>query len=82
MIKTCTIRRDGDQWYACFSAEFDPVSIPVPHASVGVDAGLLSFAVLSDGTVINNPMHLRKAEKKLIRKQRRMSRKRRVPKTA
>ena len=37
------------------------------------NAGLLAFAVLSDGTVINNPKHLRKAEKKLIRKQRRLS---------
>jgi len=49
------------------------LSVPVPHASVDVDAGLLAFAVLSDGAVINNPMHLRKAEKKLIRKQRRLS---------
>lgn len=72
-VKTCTIRRDGDQWYACFSVEFEPVQIPVPDDSIGIDVGIESFAVLSDGTVIENPKHLRKAEKKLVRKQRLLS---------
>jgi putative transposase len=72
-VKTCTIRRDGDRWYACFSVESEPVQIPVPDDSIGIDVGIESFAVLSDGTVIENPKHLRKAEKKLVRKQRRLS---------
>lgn len=72
-MKTCTIRRDGNQWYACFSVEFEPAPVPVPDASIGIDVGINAFAVLSDGTVIENPKHLRKAEKKLMRKQRRLS---------
>jgi putative transposase len=32
---------------------------------VGIDLGLASFAVLSDGTVVESPRFLRRAEKKL-----------------
>ena len=75
--KTCTIRRDGDKWYACFSVEFEPSPIPIPDAAIGIDVGIKSFVVLSDGTVIDNPKYLRKTEKKLVRKQRQLSAKKR-----
>jgi putative transposase len=74
-VKTCTIRGDGNQWYACFSAEYEPEIRPVHEKAVGIDVGLKSFAVLSDGTSIENPKHLRKAEGRLRRKQRELSRK-------
>ncbi|MQS38540.1 RNA-guided endonuclease TnpB family protein, partial [Streptomyces katsurahamanus] len=41
----------------------------------GIDLGLTHFAVLSDGTKIDSPRFLRRAEKKLKREQRRLSRK-------
>ncbi len=72
-VKTCTIRRDAGNWYACFSVELEPVIVPVPEDHIGIDVGIKSFAVFSDGTVIENPRHLRKSEKKLAHKQRRLS---------
>lgn len=73
-VKTCTVRRDGNHWYACFSAEYEPEMQPVPLKETGIDVGLKSFATLSDGTEIKNPRHLRKAEARLQRKQRELSR--------
>lgn len=74
-VKTCTIRKDGNHWYTCFSVEYEPEKRPVPTKAVGIDVGLKSFATLSDGTEITNPKHLRKAEAKLKRVQRSLSRK-------
>lgn len=42
---------------------------------VGIDLGLKDFATLSTGEKIGSPKHLRQAEKKLARAQRRLSRK-------
>lgn len=75
-MKTCTIRKDGSHWHACFSVEYEPEKKPIPTKSIGIDVGLKSFATLSDGTEISNPKHLRKAEAKLKRAQRALSRKR------
>jgi putative transposase len=64
-IKTCTIKREGDQWFAIFATEyaFDPASVFHPsREAVGIDLGVKSFAVLSDGTAISNPRHSRHAE--------------------
>jgi putative transposase len=43
--------------------------------SLGVDVGIKEFAVLSDGTKINNPRFLKKSKKKLLKLQRSHSRK-------
>ena len=74
-VKTCTVRKDGTHWYACFSAEYEPTPRPIPLKAVGIDVGLKSFATLSDGSEIANPKHLRKAESSLKRVQRSLSRK-------
>lgn len=74
-IKTCTIKREADRWYACFSVEYKPVIKPVPDKSIGIDVGIKSFAALSDGSVIDNPRHLIESEKRLIQKQRQLSKK-------
>jgi putative transposase len=47
-----------------------------PFKDVGVDVGLYSYAMLSDGSFIENPRYFRKEEKKLARLQRQHSRKR------
>jgi len=75
IIKTCTIKREIDKWYACFSVEYEPVAKPIPNKAIGVDVGIHSFVVLSDGKVIDNPKYLRKSEKKLVSKQRQLSKK-------
>lgn len=74
-IKTCTVRLEGDKWYACVSVEYEPVMHPIPCKSIGIDVGIKSFAVTSDGEVIANPKYLRKAEDKLKEKQRQLSKK-------
>jgi putative transposase len=57
--RTCTIIRDIDQWYACISAETEP--IPSQSRSgqpIGVDLGILNLATLNNGRVFENPRHL------------------------
>jgi len=73
--KICTIKKEINKWYACFSVEYDPVKKPIPEKAVGIDVGIKSFAVLSDGEVIDNPKCLRKSEGKLASKQRQLSKK-------
>lgn len=74
-VKTCTVRRELDRWYVCFSVKYEPVKKPIPYKEVGIDMGIKSFAVLSTGETIGNPKYLRESEKKLKRKQRELSRK-------
>ncbi len=64
-IKTCTVKREGDQWYAVFTTEyeFDPsMTFHPSEEEVGIDLGINSFAALSDGTFIENPRIYRNAQ--------------------
>lgn len=72
-VKTCTIKKEINKWYVCFSVEYEPIKKPIPDKSIGIDVGIKSFAVLSDGQVIENPKYLRKSEKRLKTKQRVLS---------
>ena len=76
-VKTCTIRRDVDKWYACFTVEMEETATPPRHpkTQVGVDLGLNSLLTLSNGEKVQPPKFLRKMERKLKREQRRLSRK-------
>ena len=73
-IKTITIKRDAGKWYSCFSVEVDSNPLPPSSLAIGIDVGLESFAVLSDGHVIENPRHFRQAQATLRRLQRRLAR--------
>lgn len=73
-VKTCTIRRQADGWYACFSCEVEPQRLPESGRAVGVDLGLENFAITSDGEFYPTAKHLRKAERNLKRLQRQVSR--------
>nr|QNO41874.1 hypothetical protein ELGCOBFC_00004 [Methanosarcinales archaeon ANME-2c ERB4] len=74
-IKTCTILRDGTQWYACFSVELPKVERVEPETSIGIDLGINTLATLSDGTQIENPKTLDKYDSKLRKAQKDLSRK-------
>lgn len=50
-----------------------PEGVP-NNGEIGIDLGLKSFLVRSDGEKIDHPKHLQKAEKRLIRLQRQLSR--------
>jgi putative transposase len=74
-IKTCNIKKEINKWYVCFSVEYKPISKSIPNRQVGIDVGIKSFAVLSNGKPIDNPKHLRKSEEELTKKQRQLSKK-------
>lgn len=74
-----TVKRDGRHWFVSFVCKLDLPTPSQPESvverAVGIDLGLKSYAVLSDGTEIENPKFLRRALRKLRREQRRLSRK-------
>ena len=73
-IKNLTILKRASGWYVTICVEVpDPIEIPV-HTTIGVDVGLNSFAVDSDGEHIPNPRHYRQSEKKLGKHQRILAR--------
>ncbi len=74
---TVTVIKDAaGRYFASFVVETDPnETLPEAESQVGIDLGLSHFAVLSDGTKIESPRFLRRAEKKLKREQHRLSRK-------
>src|SRR4051794_36048308 len=72
--RTVTIKREAGHWFVCFSVERESLPLPESTAKVGIDVGLNSFAVLSDGTEIRNPRHYRNAEARLRRCQRKVAR--------
>ncbi len=74
--KTCTIKKEGDQWYIIFSCEAtDTEPLPENHEIVGLDMGVTHFATLSDGATIDNPRHFRHSEKQLEKLQQKVARK-------
>ena len=76
-IKTMTIKVNKlGEWSAYFSCETPEIEIK--HSSdkfVGIDMGVESFAILSNGKQIENPKYLIKSEEKLKKLQRKFSRK-------
>ncbi|EFH84897.1 putative transposase IS891/IS1136/IS1341 family [Ktedonobacter racemifer DSM 44963] len=78
-IKACTIKHDGDQWYAVFSVEQAIHSTPVHPSSktVGVDVGITSYATLSTGEQIANPRIYRSTEQQIKEAHRKLSRRKR-----
>ena len=72
------IKDAAGRYFASFVIYTDRASdmdrFPVPESEAGIDLGLSSFAVLSDGTKVSAPRFLRRAERKLRRAQRAHSR--------
>ncbi len=74
---TVTVVKDSaGRYFASFVVETGPEeTLPETTPEVGIDLGLKHFAVLSDGTKIDSPRFLRRAEKRLNKAQRALSRK-------
>ncbi|MFE3030496.1 RNA-guided endonuclease InsQ/TnpB family protein [Streptomyces canus] len=75
-----TVVKDAaGRFFASFVVDTDPVAdatrMPETDHIIGIDLGLTHFAVLSDGTKIDSPRFLRRAEKKLKKAHRELSRK-------
>ncbi|MFX1465486.1 MAG: RNA-guided endonuclease InsQ/TnpB family protein [Promethearchaeota archaeon] len=79
VIKTCTIKRDADHWYACFTVELPDPELESQQREVkkaiGVDVGLKSLLTLHTGNTITNPRWWRNSEEKVAKEQRRKDRK-------
>lgn len=74
-IKTCTIKRDVDQWYAILTVEIErPIEKPI-ETMIGIDVGLTDLLALSNGEMIKPPKFLRESELKLGKEQRRLAKK-------
>ncbi|MEV6108308.1 RNA-guided endonuclease TnpB family protein [Streptomyces sp. NPDC051940] len=73
------IKDAAGRYFASFVIDTDPAAdaewMPATENTIGIDLGLTHFAVLSDGTKIDSPRFLRRAEKKLKKAQRELSRK-------
>ena len=77
-IKTLTIKREEEHFYAVFACEVGkPEALPVSYEDVGIDLGVTYFAALSNGEFIEPPRLYRKAEKKLKKLQQELARKKR-----
>ncbi len=70
ILKTCTVRRQGDKWYACLCYEVQKEELTESQEQVGIDVGLSKFATLSNGEFVDNPRFFRKEEKALATAQR------------
>ncbi|MGY4098618.1 RNA-guided endonuclease InsQ/TnpB family protein [Nocardia sp. R16R-3T] len=69
------IKDAAGRYFASFVVQVDTQPLPEVDAEVGIDLGLTTFAVLSDGKTIASPRFLRQAERKLRKAQQSLSRK-------
>jgi len=74
VAKNVTIAQEGGQWFLaiCCERQIEPKPVSTENV-IGVDVGLKEYAVFSDGTKIANPRLYRKAEAKIKRVQRQLS---------
>ena len=68
------IREPDGRYYASFVVQRESTPLPASDREAGIDLGLTSLIVTSDGEVIPNPRFLRKAGRRLRRAQRVLSR--------
>ena len=70
-IKTLTIKREAGKYYAVFTTSTEKVIPEVKNTNpVGIDVGLKTFAVFSDGTAITKPNFRKDSRKHIARWQR------------
>jgi len=74
-ITRLTVRKSATgKWYVSFLTDSnDKNQLPPSNGVVGIDVGISTFAMLSDGSKINNPKFIRSDEKALAKAQRKLS---------
>ena len=76
-ILNATVSQEPDGRYYCSlcCTDVQLEQYPKTNKNVGIDLGICDFAILSDGSKIENPQFYEKSEKKLTKLQRELSRK-------
>lgn len=69
------IKDSAGRYFGSFVVDVDSAPLPEIASEVGIDLGLKTFAVLSDGKRIDSPRFLRRAERRLKKAQQALSRK-------
>src|SRR5215218_3348842 len=65
-IKTVSVKRFCGKWYVIFSCDLgDAPEVTGDGPAVGIDLGLESFLVTSDGKSVESPRYYRESQKKL-----------------
>jgi putative transposase len=78
IAKQCRIIKQSDLFYLVVSCDKVPeVLLPKTGKSVGMDLGLISFAVLSDETEFHHPKPYKTSSEKLAHRQRKLAMKQR-----
>jgi putative transposase len=69
--RVCTLRRDGDQWFACITCELNvPEPAPRTEPIIGIDRGITFTLADSDGRLTSNPKHFERTLTRLAKAQR------------
>ena len=75
-INNVTIERTPTgKYFAILNVEFEPTPKPNGGKKIVIDVGIKEFYSDSNGNMVPNPKHLEKSMRKLVREQRRLSRK-------
>ena len=75
-INNVTIERTpSGKYFVVLNVDFEPTPNLNKGGSIGIDVGIKDFYSDSNGNVVHNPKYLEKSMRKLIREQRKLSRK-------
>ena len=72
-IKAVIIKREGKRWFAIFQVEQEPQQLSKTDKVIGLDVGLTSFVVDSEGNKIENPRYAEQSSDKLAKLQRKLA---------
>ena len=71
---TC-VRTPTGKYFVVLNVDFEPELRPNAGGMIGIDVGIKEFYADSNGNIVSNPKYLEKSMRKLVREQRRLSRK-------
>ena len=75
-INNVTVERTPTgKYFVVLNVDFEPELRPNAGGMIGIDVGIKEFYSDSNGNVVSNPKYLEKSMRKLVREQRRLSRK-------
>lgn len=76
LIKSVTVSKNpSGKYYASVLVEQEEKEkLPTTDSKIGIDLGIMEFCITSDGEMIENPKYLRKAENKIRKLQKDLSR--------